>query len=90
MRAAARQDCSTVATAAVMTDPVESRDGAGATASNGHGEAGAGGVADCSVRSSTSSLAAAIQAKEKKDAIGDHMEPSRKYSSAKEKVSDSL
>ena len=39
-------------------------------------------------RDSTSSLAAAIQAKEKKDAIGDHMEPSRKYSSAKEKVSD--
>ena len=38
-------------------------------------------------RDSTSSLAAAIQAKEKKDAIGDHMEPSRKYSSAKEKVS---
>lgn len=41
-------------------------------------------------RDSTSSLAAAIQAKEKKDAIGDHMEPSRKYSSAKEKVSDLL
>jgi len=41
-----------------MTDPVESRDGAGAAASNGHGEAGPGAVADCSVRSSTSSLAA--------------------------------
>merc|ERR1719422_2875637 len=39
-------------------------------------------------RDSTSSLAAAIQAKEKKDAIGDHMEPSRKYSSAKEKAKE--
>merc|ERR1719422_968456 len=39
-------------------------------------------------RDSTSSLAAAIQAKEKKDAIGDHMELSRKYSSAKEKAKE--
>ena len=38
-------------------------------------------------RDSTSSLAAAIQAKAQKDSIGDHSEPRSKYSSSKEKVS---
>ena len=37
-------------------------------------------------RDSTSSLAAAIQAKAQKDSIGDHSEPRSKYSSTKEKV----
>ena len=39
-------------------------------------------------RDSTSSLAAAIQAKAQKDSIGDHSEPRSKYSSTKEKVSN--